>query len=281
MPVPGNAALSDQDKADRADACYWPYHEACAAVIDGVEARGDKVPPVIMMHSFTPVMGQAPRPWEIGILWDRDGRMALPLLHVLRNRGDLCVGDNEPYSGASPHGYSMPTHAARAGRANIQMEIRQDCIADEAGIARWSHAKTLRLLGQVDAALAELLALVDHPLRQNNPAQGYTHEEIGECLLLLGRSRDGQHVGRRRQPVRQVAPLPLQPGARVAGQRPHVQGGCSRPQAADEVWVPPRQRLRVHTSGGWVWVRVGQVLAEQPAALCSTQTHSRAPLGQQ
>lgn len=138
VPVPGNAVLSEQDKADRAEACYWPYHEACAAVIEGVEARGDKVPAIIMMHSFTPVMGQAPRPWEIGILWDRDGRLALPLLHHLRQRGDLCVGDNEPYSGASPHGYSMPTHAARTGRANIQIEIRQDQIGDEAGIVRWT-----------------------------------------------------------------------------------------------------------------------------------------------
>ena len=138
LAVPGNAALSEQDKADRAEACYWPYHQACAAVIEGVEARGDKVPPIVMIHSFTPVMGPAPRPWEIGILWDRDGRLALPLLHVLRNRGDLCVGDNEPYSGASPHGYSMPTHAARAGRANVQIEIRQDLIGDTAGIARWT-----------------------------------------------------------------------------------------------------------------------------------------------
>ena len=139
IAVPGNTDLSEQDKADRADACYWPYHEACAAVIEGVETRG-KVPPIIMMHSFTPVMGPGTRPWEIGVLWDNtgDARMALPLLDFLRNRGDLCVGDNEPYSGASPYGFSMPNHAARAGRANIQIEIRQDQLGDEAGIARWT-----------------------------------------------------------------------------------------------------------------------------------------------
>jgi len=140
VAVPGNAGLSEQDKADRAEACYWPYHEACSAVIEGVEARGDKVPVVIMMHSFTPAMGREPRPWQIGILWDGDGdaRMALPLLGFLRNRGDLCVGDNEPYSGASPYGYTMPAHAGQAGRANIQIEIRQDQIGDHAGIARWA-----------------------------------------------------------------------------------------------------------------------------------------------
>ena len=139
--VPGNAGLSEQDKADRADACYWPYHEACAAVIGGIEARGDKVPAIVMMHSFTPAMaGSTARPWQIGVLWDHagDARMALPLLDHLRGRGDLCVGDNEPYSGASPYGYTMPVHAGNAGRPNIQIEIRQDQIADGAGIARWA-----------------------------------------------------------------------------------------------------------------------------------------------
>ena len=94
--------------------------------------------PVIMLHSFTPHMNGALRPWHAGVLWDEDGRMALPLLRALRARDGLHVGDNEPYSGASPHGYTMPTHAARHGRANVQIEVRQDLVADEAGIDRWS-----------------------------------------------------------------------------------------------------------------------------------------------
>ena len=32
--------------------------------------------------------------------------------------------------------------------------------------------------------------LVDHPLRKGRRAEGYTHEEIGECLLLLGRQTE-------------------------------------------------------------------------------------------
>ena len=79
-----------------------------------------------------------PRPWHAGVLWHEDGRVALPLLRALRARGDLVVGDNEPYSGASPHGYTMPEHAARHGRANVQIEVRQDLVADETGIERWS-----------------------------------------------------------------------------------------------------------------------------------------------
>ena len=136
--VPGNRGLTRRDAAVRAEACFRPYHRACADVLDRVEARGE-VPPVVMMHSFTPVMDGALRPWHAGVLWDgEDGRMALPLLHALRARADLRIGDNEPYSGASPHGYTMPAHAARQGRANVQIEVRQDLVADEAGIERWS-----------------------------------------------------------------------------------------------------------------------------------------------
>ena len=136
--IPRNQDISAQDAADRAEACFWPYHEAAAAVIEGVEARG-AVPPIVMMHSFTPVMGRGERPWHVGVLWDRDGRIALPLMDHLRHRGDLGVGDNEPYTGASPHGFSMPVHSARHGRANVQIEIRQDLISDESGICRWTE----------------------------------------------------------------------------------------------------------------------------------------------
>ena len=136
--IPGNRNLTERDAAARVKACFEPYHRACADALDRVEARGE-VPPVVMMHSFTPVMNGALRPWHAGVLWDGDdGRMALPLLHALRARNGLRVGDNEPYSGTSPHGYTMPTHAARHRRANVQIEVRQDLVADEPGIERWS-----------------------------------------------------------------------------------------------------------------------------------------------
>ena len=86
-----------------------------------------------------------------GVLWDgEDGRLAVPLLRALRSRNGLLVGDNEPYNGASPHGYTMPAHAARHGRANVQIEVRQDLVADEPGIERWS--------GILIEALAAVLA---------------------------------------------------------------------------------------------------------------------------
>ena len=136
--IPGNRDLTERDAAARAAACFEPYHRACADILDRVEARGE-VPPVVMMHTFTPDLNGTRRPWHAGVLWDgEDGRMALPLLRALRARNGLHVGDNEPYSGTSRHGYTMPAHAANHGRANVQIEVRQDLVSDEAGIERWS-----------------------------------------------------------------------------------------------------------------------------------------------
>jgi tetratricopeptide (TPR) repeat protein len=56
----------------------------------------------------------------------------------------------------------------------------------EASIARWSKAKTLRLLGRTSEALEIQQSLVEHPDRKGKSAEGYTHEEIGECLIVLG-----------------------------------------------------------------------------------------------
>ena len=57
----------------------------------------------------------------------------------------------------------------------------------QAGIARWSIAKMHRHLGRVEESLRLQTELLDDPDRMNNDAEGYTREEIGECLLLLGR----------------------------------------------------------------------------------------------
>ena len=58
-------------------------------------------------------------------------------------------------------------------------------------IAKWSVAKVLRLMGQVDESFAiqkELLA----ETKQTTEPDGYVYEEIAECLLLLNRSEEAR-----------------------------------------------------------------------------------------
>jgi tetratricopeptide (TPR) repeat protein len=56
-------------------------------------------------------------------------------------------------------------------------------------IARYAVAKAHRALGRVSEALAEQEMLVRESEVTGEP-DGYSHEEIGECLLLLGRAAE-------------------------------------------------------------------------------------------
>jgi predicted N-formylglutamate amidohydrolase len=104
------------------------------------------------MHSFTPVFKSVPRQVEIGILYNRDTRLAHILLDLLRAQGDLVVGDNQPYAVGDLTDYTVPVHAERRGLTHVEIEIRQDLIADDAGQEAWA-ACLARLLPHADARL--------------------------------------------------------------------------------------------------------------------------------
>lgn len=147
--VPANRDLSAAEVAWRAESAYWPYHRAIAVALDDFERRG-VAPVLVCVHSFTPVFDARHRPWHIGILWDRDDRLAKPLIATLAADPTVTVGDNEPYNGADQHGYTVPVHGTARGLANVQFEIRQDLIGDADGAARWG--------ARVHKALAAILA---------------------------------------------------------------------------------------------------------------------------
>jgi predicted N-formylglutamate amidohydrolase len=135
--VPGNAIVDGAERARRIARFHEPYHAAIDAAIDRALAIG--MPPIIVsVHSFTPVWRGQPRPWHAGVLWDRDPRVAQPLLAALRAAKNLVVGDNEPYAGALAND-SMYRHGSRRGLAHGLIEIRQDLIGDADGAEAWAE----------------------------------------------------------------------------------------------------------------------------------------------
>lgn len=130
--IPANRHIDAAGKEERLKRLYRPYHQAYA---DAAAARDDTV--ICAVHSFTPQMqGRPPRPWEVGILYADDDRLARPIIVACEAAG-WCVGDNEPYIGYFP-GDAIDRHATPAGRPNILIELRQDLIADEASQALWA-----------------------------------------------------------------------------------------------------------------------------------------------
>jgi predicted N-formylglutamate amidohydrolase len=150
--VPGNRALDETEVARRIRLYHEPYHAAVAGELARLAARG-AAPALISIHSFTPVMKGLARPWHVGILWDRDGRIPLPLLRVLGEDPTLVVGDNEPYSGRGNVGYTTRRHAEPAGLPHVLIEIRQDLIDTHHGAEAWAN-RLAAALRQVLAGLA-------------------------------------------------------------------------------------------------------------------------------
>lgn len=141
--IPGNARLTPDDVQQRIADFYLPYDQAIGRWLDAMTAS-DTPPVVFSVHSFTPVYKGIRRPWDVGILWDRDDRLARPLLDGLCADATLVVGDNEPYTGAL-EGDTLWRHATRRGLANALVEIRHDLISDDEGIRDWADRLT-RLL---------------------------------------------------------------------------------------------------------------------------------------
>ena len=136
--IHGNRNLRPEHKQARAAALYWPYHYAVAYEIQRLRDQ-TTLPSFYSIHSFTPVLNGISRPWEIGILWDKDPRIALPLIDALREAGYM-VGDNEPYSGKAPQDFTIDHHAETAGLPHVGIEIRQDLIDDEPGVEQIGSA---------------------------------------------------------------------------------------------------------------------------------------------
>jgi predicted N-formylglutamate amidohydrolase len=150
--IPGNRRLDAAERDKRMRLYYQPYHRAVDAVIDRCLASG-VAPSLLSIHSFTESWKERPRPWHVGVLWDRDRRLAGPLLDSLYAEGDLIVGDNEPYSGQL-EGDCLWQHATCRGLVSALIEVRQDLIRDAAGEAAWAA----RLCRIVAAVLSTILS---------------------------------------------------------------------------------------------------------------------------
>lgn len=147
--IPANRHVGPAEVERRLETLYRPYHAALA----GLAARRDDTV-ILAIHSFTPCLrGRAPRPWHVGVLYSHeDARLSQPLVARLRQEADLCIGDNQPYSGHLP-GDAIERHALLPGRQNTLIELRNDLIADAPAQEAWA--------ARLSPILAEVLAGLD------------------------------------------------------------------------------------------------------------------------
>ena len=154
--IPGNIGIGPAERESRRREIFQPYHDEIAHLLD---RRGDagRRTVLVAVHSFTPVFKGAAREVEVGILYNpdaRDTRLPRIMLDLLRADGDLAVGDNQPYAITGSSDYTVPIHGEDRGLPHVEIEIRQDLIADISGQAAWA-TRLARLLPLADAHLRE------------------------------------------------------------------------------------------------------------------------------
>lgn len=144
--IPGNRSLSAAARQARVDEVAAPYHAAIAAQLDLRAARGLPTT-LISLHSFTPRMNGFDRPWRFGVLHAEDSPYSDAVLaHLRAELGEAVVGDNQPYR-MDVVDFTIPRHAGPRGLDYLELEVRQDLLAEPQGQA------------EIAAFVAKLLAV--------------------------------------------------------------------------------------------------------------------------
>jgi predicted N-formylglutamate amidohydrolase len=129
--IPGNQGLSAADLAARRDEIYAPYQGRISEALDERQRLG-RPTLLVSLHSFTPVFQGHVRPWRFGVLHRNDSAFSSRALGLLREAFGDEAGDNQPYS-MDQIDNTIPLHADARGLDYLELETRQDLIADIAG----------------------------------------------------------------------------------------------------------------------------------------------------
>lgn len=155
--IPGNADLTEAERAERARRFYEPFRAALAACLDARMAAG-QAPVLVTIHTFTPVYFGVRREVELGILHDRDRRLADALLGTLAAERGWIVRRNEPYGPEDGVTHTLADQALPRGLYNVMVEIRNDLVRDASGQERVASLLAQHLKRAVAAVTGEMVA---------------------------------------------------------------------------------------------------------------------------
>lgn len=145
--IPGNIGIDEGERARRAATMFTPFHAAVGSHLDERQRQG-RPTRLVTIHSFTPVFQGVPRRWHAGILYDRARALGDAIVAALGADAALRVAANVPYVISLDGDYAIPVHGDQRGIEAVLVEVRQDLLSHDGGIADWSER-----LGTVLAAL--------------------------------------------------------------------------------------------------------------------------------
>ena len=137
IAIPGNVDLSVEEIAARRREIFDPYHDHIRGLLDERRAAGQATI-LVAQHTMTDIYHGVRREMHGAVLYNRDRRFAGLVLEALRRESGLIVADNEPYFVSDDTDYTIPHHGEARGVPHVEIEIRQDLVADEAGQETWA-----------------------------------------------------------------------------------------------------------------------------------------------
>ena len=151
--IPANVGLSERERRRRLDEIHRPFHGTVGQLLDR-RAAARRLTILVAVHSFTSrLVGGSDRPWQLGVLSNRDSSFAERFLIAFRRANpDMQAAHNEPYVVDDTSDYTIPVHGEARGLPHVLLEIRNDLIADAAGQGR--------LAGLIAACLNSLTSTI-------------------------------------------------------------------------------------------------------------------------
>lgn len=129
-PLSFNAALDEAERTRRQQTLYEPYH---ARLDQALRARAGAPTLLVSVHSYTPMLGLDRRTMEVGVLYDDHEALAERWRDALAAEGFIAAL-NEPYSGRRGLIFSAQRHGHAHGVRYLELEVRQDLLADPAAV---------------------------------------------------------------------------------------------------------------------------------------------------
>jgi predicted N-formylglutamate amidohydrolase len=151
--IPGNIALSPSEVEARRLEVFEPYHAQIRTLLDERQAAG-RTTILVAQHSMTDSYKGVRRPMHAAILYNRDRRFAGLMLDALRRDPALIIADNQPYFVSDETDFTVPRHGEGRGVPHVEIELRQDLVADEAGQIEWS-ARLIQALQDCETTFLE------------------------------------------------------------------------------------------------------------------------------
>ena len=149
-PVPANENLSEAERQLRYEEIHQVFHRGVSKLLD--EHRESHAHTyLVTVHSFTPVLAGVRRTCDLGLLFNRDRRLADAIMASFPGETGFVVVPNQPYSVDDASDYTIPVHGEARGLPHVLLEVRSDRIVSTAGRREWSALLAQALNGAISS----------------------------------------------------------------------------------------------------------------------------------